>query len=258
MNSSATAFDAWSGLLSVASYLIVGIAAFASAPRDTRARVFLVVAFSSVLPYALPALMWWNGGSVAQRPSIVTGVAVSLAAGGVALFHFMQVFPRRRPFIQSRGVWIAGCYAVLPLLAAATGLLLSRVLVAASASGDPYVGDAYVPIDVMSALGLLVIGMPTILIVGVVLPFAGLMSLYKSWQDARREGRSDARVTTFWMLISQLAGGVLTILIVPVLHFAAPTGPWVTIASALLFGFGLLMPVAFAVAVWKYRLLPSR
>jgi hypothetical protein len=57
------------------------------------------------------------------------------------------------------------------------------------------------------------------------------------------------------MLISQLAGGVLTILIVPVLHLVAPPGPWVTIASALLFGFGLLMPIAFAIGVWKYRLL---
>src|SRR5690349_17215800 len=113
MNMSATAFDAWSGLLSAALYLVVGVAALASAPRDTRARVFLVAAFSSVLPYALPALMWWRGGSVAERPSIVAGVAVSLAVGGVSLFHFMQVFPRKRPFIQSRSLWIAGCYAVL-------------------------------------------------------------------------------------------------------------------------------------------------
>ena len=64
-----------------------------------------------------------------------------------------------------------------------------------------------------------------------------------------------ARVTTFWILISQMAGGVLTILIVPLLHFVAPKGPWVTIAAVLLFACGLLMPLAFAAAVWKYNVL---
>jgi membrane protein YdbS with pleckstrin-like domain len=52
-----------------------------------------------------------------------------------------------------------------------------------------------------------------------------------------------------------MAGGVLAILIVPLLRLVAPTGAWVTIAAALLFAFGLLMPIAFAAAVWKYRVL---
>jgi hypothetical protein len=64
-----------------------------------------------------------------------------------------------------------------------------------------------------------------------------------------------ARITTQWMLISQLAGGVLTILVVPLLHLVAPSGPWVGIAAALLFGFGLAMPIAFATGIWKYRVL---
>jgi len=60
-----------------------------------------------------------------------------------------------------------------------------------------------------------------------------------------------------WMLVSQLAGGVLTILVIPLLRLVAPRGPWVTIAAALLFAFGLLMPVAFAAAVWRYRMLDT-
>ena len=52
-----------------------------------------------------------------------------------------------------------------------------------------------------------------------------------------------------------MAGGVLTILIIPLLRLVAPTGPLVTMAAALLFAFGLLMPVAFAAGVWKYRVL---
>ena len=62
-------------------------------------------------------------------------------------------------------------------------------------------------------------------------------------------------MTTAWMLVSQMGGGVLTILIVPLLHLAAPQGPWVTMASSLLFACVMLMPVTFAVGVWKLGVL---
>ena len=87
------------------------------------------------------------------------------------------------------------------------------------------------------------------------MPFGALMSLYKSWLTAKAAGAEPARVTLFWILVSQMAGGVLTILIIPLLHLVAPTGPWVTIAAVLLFGFGLLMPLAFAGGVWKFGVL---
>jgi len=48
---------------------------------------------------------------------------------------------------------------------------------------------------------------------------------------------------------------VLTILIIPLLRLVAPRGPWVTIAAALLFACGLLMPIVFAAGVWKLRVL---
>ncbi len=99
------------------------------------------------------------------------------------------------------------------------------------------------------------IGLPMIFIVGVVLPFAGLLSIYYSVLAARAAGLEQVGRPLMGILISQLAGGVLAILIIPLLHFVAPSGPWVTIAAALLFGFGLVMPMAFAAAVWKFRLL---
>ncbi len=92
-------------------------------------------------------------------------------------------------------------------------------------------------------------------VLGLAVPFAALFSLYKSWLTANAAGPEAARVTTLWILISQMAGGVLTILIIPLLHLVAPAGPWVTIAAVLLFAFGLLMPLAFAAGVWKYRVL---
>ena len=105
------------------------------------------------------------------------------------------------------------------------------------------------------ALLLLCVLIPTVIVVGIVMPFAALLSLYKSWQKAKKDGRVGARRTTLLILVSQLAGGVLTILIVPLLQLVAPTGPLVTIAAVLLFGFGMLLPIAFAIGVWKYRLI---
>ena len=89
---------------------------------------------------------------------------------------------------------------------------------------------------------------------GVAVPFAALWSLYNL---ARREIRRRRVGAGHDLLdpVSQMAGGVLTILIIPLLRFVAPTGPWVTIAAVLLFAFGLLMPIAFAAGVWKYRVL---
>jgi hypothetical protein len=102
---------------------------------------------------------------------------------------------------------------------------------------------------------LLLVVVPIVFVLGAAVPFAALLSLYKSWLAARAAGVERARVPTFWILISQMAGGVLTILIIPLLHLIAPSGPWVTIAAVLLFAFGLLMPLAFAAGVWKYRVL---
>src|SRR4029077_4111536 len=107
------------------------------------------------------------------------------------------------------------------------------------------------------SLALIRVLIPAIFILGVVVPFAGLLSLSKSWQEARRAALRGAERTTFWMLVSQLAGGVLTILVIPLLRLVAPIGPWVTAAAALLFGAGLLMPLSFAAAVWQFRLLEA-
>jgi hypothetical protein len=255
MNTSASAFDAFSGMASATLYLVVGIAAVI-ASRDTRARVFLVIAISSVMPYAVPALIWLRGGRVALRPDVIVGSSVSLAVGSLALVHFMQIFPARRPWIRAHGPWLIAGYVAIPALAAIAatsavpllGMLPEASTVDAGAIRDVTIG----PIQSLVMLLLLV---PAVFVVGVALPFCGLLSLYKSWQEAKRDGHEGARVTTFWILVSQLAGGVLTILIVPLLHLVAPEGPWITITAGLLFGFGLLMPIAFAIGVWKYRLL---
>jgi hypothetical protein len=249
-----TAFDAWTGVASAALYLFVGVAALARTPRDARAQTFFTIAIASLVPYVLPAGLGRLGyGTLLTIAAILA--AVSLAVGSVALFHFTQVFPSRRPWITDRSIWLLPAYVVLPLGAVLGALaLLPIVRMQAAMSGPPGSGGlGAVSSDL--ALVLLFVLIPTVFVVGIVLPFAALLSLYKSWQEAKRDGRDGARVTTLAILISQLAGGVLTILVVPLLHLIAPNGPAALIAAVLLFGFGLLFPIAFAVGVWKYRLI---
>ena len=249
-----TTFDTWTGVASAALYLLVGAAALAHAPRDSRTRTFFTIAIAGLAPYLLPAVMGRLGTGWLLGIATVT-TAVSLAVGSVALFHFTQVFPSRRPWIQSNGLWLAAAYVALTLSAVICGVALMPLIVMmteiAGSSGAGGLGAVSSGV----ALLLLCVLIPTVIVVGIVMPFAALLSLYKSWQKAKKDGRVGARRTTLLILVSQLAGGVLTILIVPLLQLVAPTGPLVTIAAVLLFGFGMLLPIAFAIGVWKYRLI---
>jgi hypothetical protein len=247
---SATAFDAASSAASAAIYLIVALGAIVRAPRDSRTRVFLLVAICGIAPYLVSTLLWARGPAALSRP-VVAIVALSLALGSLALFHFTQIFPWRRPWIRAHWTWLLTGYLLTPIAVLVLVSLLSRL----SVTGDVADGLGAASVDLTTTLAMIALLGPVVFVIGGVLPFAGLLSLYKSWQAARNAAITSARVTTLWMLISQLAGGVLTILVVPLLHLVAPRGPWVTIAAALLFACGLLMPVAFAIGVWRFRIL---
>jgi hypothetical protein len=257
----ATIYEVAGAIVSAALYLTVGVAAAARAPRDVRAGVFLVSGIASVPPYLITILLWARGPGAAFTLPVMTLVGLSLMVGSLALFHFTQVFPWRRPWIRAHGRWLLAGYLFVPIALAlpivAFGPFIvelasvSSASVATTGSG----GLGAVSVGISESLVLLLIVIPVLFVLGLVLPFAALFSLYKSWLAAKTAGVQAARVTTFWILISQMAGGVLTILIIPLLHLVAPTGPWVTIAATLLYAFGLLMPVAFAVGVWKYRVL---
>lgn len=254
----ATAFDAISSTASAVLYLVVAFAALARAPRDVRTRVFLATALASAAPYMITALLWARGTSAAFNTPVITVVTLSLMMGSLALFHFTQVFPWRRPWIRSHGAWLYAGYVGVPLLVATVWWLtrdMRALLAAAADAGMGGLGAVSAGVSEMTLLAIALGAIPVLFVLGVAVPFGGLLSLYKSWKTAAAAGIESARVTTFWMLISQLAGGVLTILIIPLLRVVAPTGPWVTIAAAILFAVGLLMPIAFAVGVWKYRVL---
>jgi hypothetical protein len=259
---SATAFEAIVALVSAAVYLIVGAAAFARAPRDVRTRVFLATALASAAPYSLTALIWARGSAAAFASPVVIAVALSLMFGSLTLFHFTQVFPWRRPWICAHARWLYAGYLAVAIVGVTIAIAVGAVeWKMASAFGDLEAsgsgGLGAVSAGISEAAGILIVllALPVLLGLGVVVPFAALWSLYKTWLAAKSAGVESARVTTYWILISQMAGGVLAILIIPLLRIVAPRGPWVTMAAVLLFAFGLLMPIAFAAGVWKYRVL---
>lgn len=244
---STTVFDAAASALSLTVYLAVAIAALARAPRDVRARTFLAVALTSAVPYALSPLQWWKGTAV-YTPAIIAATAVSFALGSAALFHFTQVFPRRRPWIRAHATWLVAAYALPPAPIATIAWFVGTVtqqVAALDAAGSGGLGA-------VSDTGLIAIvvllSVPLVVLVGVVLPFCGVLSLFKSWQEAKQDGNEPARLVTLRMLISQMGGGVLAVLVLPLLHLIGVGPPWSAVVAALTYACALIMPLAYAAA----------
>lgn len=252
---SATAFDAVAATVSLLAYLAVAIAALARAPRDARAQVFTAVAVTGVLPYALSPLQWWKGNAV-YTAALVAATAVSFSIGGAALFHFTQVFPSRRPWIRAHPAWLVAAYVVPALPVAALAWIaggLTAQMAGLDASGSGGLGAVSAGASAMAML----LALPVVFVVGIVLPFSAVMSLFNSWKEAKKTGDQPARLTTFWMLISQMGGGVLSVLVLPMLHLVGVGPLWATAIAALAYAFALLFPAAFAWAVFRARVLST-
>jgi hypothetical protein len=170
--------------------------------------------------------------------------------GSLALFHFTQVFPWRRPWIRAHAHKLWAGYAIVPIAVALAGVLTPG-FDGLDGGGSGGLGAVSAGGGVVIILATLAVVLTLVFVLGLVVPFGGLLSLYKTWVAARARGIEPARLTTQWMLISQMCGGVLTILIIPLLRLVAPGGPWVTVASALFLACALLMPLAFAWGVWR-------
>src|SRR3954468_19835505 len=236
-----TAFDAIAAAISLIVSLTIAAAALARAPRDIRTRVFFLLMLTGASTYAFAILQWFSPRASAMD-RVVAFTAAAFCVSCVATFHFTQVFPWRRGWIRAHGRWLAAAYLVPPLPVAALGWVVGQLTHAMAATNDSGSGGLG-SVTYGGVLALMVlVGLPLLVTVGVVLPLAGLMSLVKSWREARQRGLEAARITTGWMLISQMAGGLIAILIVPLLHAIGIHGAWQKAASGLLFATTLLMP----------------
>ncbi|HEX6975122.1 MAG TPA: hypothetical protein VF147_12020 [Vicinamibacterales bacterium] len=237
-----TALDATTQAFAALCYLAIAAGALMRAPSDIRTRVFFAFGLANIAAFAIPSLLWWKGiTDPAQAPRAATALVLAgLGVAALLLFHFTQVFPRRRPWIRTSGFQVEIGYGLIPLTI--IGLVL------------------FFPKDVANItpgyiLGFLVFGFPLLVLLAVVLPVAAIVSLLKSYKESENPDLLRARVPLAMILIGQIAGGALAMVFAPALTAVAPNSGAVTVLTILMWILGLLTPFAFAAAVWKYDVL---
>ncbi len=238
-----TTLDGVMQSIAAACYLVIGTAAWLRAKRDIRTQVFLAFSVANLIVFGIPTL-WWIRGMTDPRklPAGATAaVMAGLGVGALLLFHFTQVFPRRRPWIKSSGSQMAIAYGLAPL--AIAGLVWFAPASPAMLTG-PYV------------LAVIVFGFPLLVLLGIVLPVTAVVSLVRSHREVlQQEGLAHLKRPLEWILISQIGGGTLAILFAPVLTTLAPNSVTLTVVTLLIWALGLLTPLAVSAAVWKYDVL---
>jgi len=237
-----TRVDAITQAVSGAVYLVVGFGAWWRAPRDIRTRVFLGFSSANVVVFAVPVVTWaWGltAGGLLPRKATAAMLA-GLGVGALLLFHFTQVFPRRRPWITSAGVQMWVVYILTPIVI--TGLIL-------------FMPDNPALITAPYVLAVLVFGFPLLVLLGFVVPVAAIFSLVKSHREVQRDGLTLMKRPLEWILISQIAGGTLAVVFAPVLMAIAPNSAVQVGLTLAVTALGLLTPFAVAAAVWKFGML---
>lgn len=223
-------------------YLAVGLAAWLHSPLDVRTRVFFAFAVANGVAFGLPAAGWFWGFSDPLQFARwkVAVLLAALGVGALLLLHFLQLFPRRRPWIR-RAPWVLriGYLATPPIVAG---------LIAAWPADVSTMSTSYI-------VALLTIGLPWGLVLAVVVPIAGILSLLKSYHEVRTHGPARLKTPLLCMLISQVAGGALTLVFAPVLALIAPSTGVQNGMTIAIWTLGLLTPIAFAAAVWRYDVL---
>lgn len=250
-----TGFDTVTQLTAAAVYLAIGVAALAQAPRDERTRVFCALGVAHAIGFSIPAVGWLLGMTDPQAFNRVP-LGIMLAAltlGSLLMFHFSQVFPRRRPWIRGSGIQLPIAYAVIPIVV----FLLVRWAPATRAE-----------VTAQFALAFLMFGFPLMVLLGLVLPIGSIVSFLRSLKELAPRAPvqapassvdgtplPDARPTIFGILLSQLVGGVLGLLVLGPLNAAAPGSIAVTLVALTVWLLGLLTPLAVAAGIWKFRVL---
>jgi len=223
-------------------YLVIGVAAWLRGPRDIRTRVFLAFSLANLLVLGIPTFWWLRGlTDLTKLPAAATAaVMAALGEGNLVLFHFAQVFPKRRPWIRDSGPQMLIAYALIPVVI--VGLVR-------------FLPDSVDKLTIPYAIAAFVFGFPLIVLLAFVLPVAGIVSLLRSHRDFREGSYAYFKRPLEWILLSQIAGGTLAILFAPVLAVLAPNSLTLSVLTVLIWALGLMTPIAFAISVFKLKLL---
>lgn len=237
-----TALDAVTQGVAALAYLGIGIAAWLRAPADARTRVFLAASVANAVAFGLPAVTWLRGTSDPMKFARWQMAALLSALGlsALLLLHFMQIFPRRRPWIRGAPWQLPAAYVLTPLVIG--GLIVYWPKDLASIS-NWYIVVAFV------------FGFPLLVTLGVVVPIAGILSLVKSYRELESYDAARLRTPLLLILISQVAGGALALVFAPVLAVVAPNSVAQNVLTVTIWALGLLTPFAFASAVWQFDAL---
>jgi hypothetical protein len=237
-----TAVDGVTQGIAAACYLAIGAAAWLRARRDVRTRVFLAFSIANLVVFGLPTFWWLRGMTdPTTLPAAVTAVIMAaLGVGALLLFHFTQVFPRRRPWIKASGVQMPIGYCLAPVTIAGLVRFMPATVKTLSV---PYI------------VAVIIFGFPLLVLLGFVIPIAAIVSLLRSHQDIQKEGLDRLKLPLELILLSQIAGGTLAVVFAPVLAVLAPNSAMQSGLTVVIWALGLLTPLAYAAAVWKFNVL---
>jgi hypothetical protein len=237
-----TSLDGITQTFAAVCYVGIGTAAWIRATADIRTRVFLAFSIANFVVFAVPTVWWLRGFADPSKMPLpaTTAVMAALGVGALLLFHFTQVFPRRRPWIKSSGIQMAVAYCLAPLTIA--GLVW---FAPANMQG----------LKPLYVLALIVFGFPLIVLLGIVLPVTAMVSLARSLRELQQTGPADLKRPVELILLSQIGGGMLAVLFAPVLAVVAPNSIAQSVLTLIIWVLGLLTPAAFAAAVWKCNVL---
>lgn len=237
-----TAIDAATQGTAALVYLAIGVATWLRGRGDIRTRIFLAFSLANFAVFGIPTFWWLRGLTDPAKlpPAAMAAMMAALGESVLLLFHFTQVFPRRRRWIRNfhRPLMIA--YGVVPVIA--VGLISSAPHSLNKVSG------VYIA-------ALLVFGLPLLVLLGVIVPVAGIVSLLRSYRECREGPFGAIGNPLGWILLSQIAGGTLASLFAPVLAVLAPNSTMQSILTVLIWALGLLTPAAFAISVFNLDVL---
>src|SRR5918993_1152634 len=110
-----TTLDIAQHLAAALVYLAVAVAALGQAPRDQRTQVFFAFGIVNTITFSVTVVGWFLGvKSPLDMNRTMLGISLAaLGVGGLLLFHFSQVFPRRRPWIRTSGIQLPIAYALI-------------------------------------------------------------------------------------------------------------------------------------------------
>jgi hypothetical protein len=244
-NISALTFTAVDGITQGSAaivYLVIGVATWLRRPSDVRTRVFLAFSISNLIALGIPTYWWLRGlTDPTKLPAIATTAMVAaLGLGALLLFHFTQVFPRRRPWIKQSGVQMEIAYVLVPIVIAGLVQFMPPSL---DQITTPYL------------LGVIVFGFPLIVLLGLVLPVTAIVSLLRSHREIQQGPLTFLKSPLELILLSQICGGTLAVLFAPVLAILAPNSSMQSVLTVIIWALGLMTPVAYAIAVFRFKVL---